>query len=234
MSKYQKISTRSKAIFEEKRTFTRIDFAMSIIAVVVLFVIGVRHIDTYGRINILEGLFALSGIFLIDFIRTNDFVLPYQNYKPFKPVPVLLHTTIMLFSVVFIQFVVLRVPFVIDKVELALSIVFASVGEELFFRGVLISGFKKIGNFLQTPFQIKILNFRLRFSILGIIGIIVSSVFFAVIHTNYYDDPRMLLGVLIGGFAFGIGYFVWDDLTANILAHFILNLIAVGQWLVFL
>lgn len=225
MSKYQKISQKQKIKLKESRTFTKIDFTLSILAVGILFFIGVRHLDTYGRINILEGLFALSGIFMIDFIRTNDFVLPYQNYKPFKPVLIIFHTSVMLFSVVLIQFVVIRVPFVIDKVELALSIVFASVAEELFFRGVFISGFKKIGDFL-TPNR--------RFTIMGIVGVIVSSVFFALIHQNYYDDPNMLLGVLIGGFAFGIGYFIWDDLTSNILAHFILNLIAVGQWLVIL
>lgn len=225
MEKYQKISQKQKFELKESRSFTRIVFVLSLFAIVVLFFIGVRHLDTYGRINILEGLFALSGIFMIDFIRTNDFALPYQNYKPFKPISVLLHTSIMLFSVVLIQFVVLRVPFVIDKVELALSIVFVSVAEELFFRGVIISGFKKMGEFFEP---------KSRITIMGIVGIVVSSVFFALIHQNYYDDPNMFIGVLVGGFAFGIGYFIWDDLTSNILAHFILNLIAVGQWLVIL
>ena len=176
-------------------------------------------------INILEGFFALSGILFIDLIRTERLTFPFRNYKEFKPFPILLHTSVILLTVVIIQFVLLRVPFTIDQVEFALSIVFASVAEELFFRGVLISLFKKLGVLMQPTS---------RYSFFGFFGIILSGLIFAVIHTNYLGNPAMFLSVLLGGFALGFFYFFWDNLTANILAHFIVNIIAVGQWLVIL
>lgn len=223
MEKYQK--RLNPEIYASKRSFTRLDFMMSIIAIFVLFIIGLRHLDTYGRINIMEGFFALSGILFIDLIRTERLTLPFRNYKEFKPFPVLLHTTLIFLTVVIIQFVLLRIPFTIDQVEFALSIVFASVAEELFFRGILISLFKKLGKLVQPTSK---------YSMMGIMGILISGIFFAVIHTNYLGNTAMFLSVLIGGFAFGLFYFIWDDLTANILAHFILNVVAVGQWLVVL
>jgi len=65
------------------------------------------------------------------------------------------------------------------------------------------------------------------------LGCLIQAVAFTAIHQNYYADPAMLLSVFLGGFLLGLLYLHWRDLTANILGHFILNLIAVQNILVF-
>jgi membrane protease YdiL (CAAX protease family) len=100
--------------------------------------------------------------------------------------------------------------------EQALYFIFAAVCEEVFFRVLILSVFLKIGDNLQMK----------------ITGVIVQAVAFAAIHQNYYNDPGMLLSVFLGGIVLGIFYVWWRDPTANILGHFILNVIAVQNLLV--
>jgi membrane protease YdiL (CAAX protease family) len=98
----------------------------------------------------------------------------------------------------------------------ALYFVFAAVCEEVFFRVLILSVFLKLGDNLQIK----------------IVGIIVQAIMFAAIHQNYYANPGMLLSVFLGGIVLGIFYVWWRDPTANILGHFMLNVIAVQNLLV--
>lgn len=102
--------------------------------------------------------------------------------------------------------------------EQATYFVFAAVAEELFFRGLLITFVLKIKD--DRPAQV--------------IAVVVQAVLFAAIHQNYYNNPAMLLSVFLGGIVLGIFFVAWRDLTANTLAHFMLNLIAVQNLLVML
>jgi membrane protease YdiL (CAAX protease family) len=236
MSRYQKIDDRKyrkeESVYQKGRSFTQVGIIMAVIAVFGLFIIGIRHFDTWGKINILEGFFALFGLVGLDFIKTREFNFG-KPYKKFEMYTVGRFILILAF-VVIIQFFS-QIAFTIENVELALTIVFASIAEEIFFRAVLISIFLEIDEKIRPFDQKKIIDIpvfgktNLNIRVFGIAGIIVSSLFFAGIHTNYYDNPAMLLAVFLGGLAFGVFYYIWEDLLACILAHFIMNIIAVWQ-----
>lgn len=100
--------------------------------------------------------------------------------------------------------------------EQALYFVFAAVAEELFFRVLIITALLKLKNDLQMK----------------AIAVFVQTIFFTAIHQNYYDNPPMLLSVFLGGLLLGFFFVLWRDPTANILAHFLLNLAAVQTLLV--
>jgi len=194
--------------FSEERAYTNIDFFMGVIAIFGLLIIGMRHLDTWGWVNMMEGFMALIGILSLNLIKNRDFrIMKFKRFG-FNSLPRLL---VMLMGVVLVQ-VLSRLPFTMDNIDLALTIVFAAVAEELFFRGFIISIFLEVQNAVNPPDKNKIKDIivfgktNLNFGIIGIIGVIVSSVFFAAIHTNYYADPRMMIAVFIGGLVFGFGY----------------------------
>lgn len=82
--------------------------------------------------------------------------------------------------------------------------VFAGVGEELFFRGVLQRLFIKI---FKSPWA----------------GIIVTAVIFSAIHLQFYGFlPRLVLGILLG-----LIYWYSGSLWAAIIAHFAYDAMAV-------
>ena len=72
-------------------------------------------------------------------------------------------------------------------------------------------------------------DFDLNFRPFMVVGFGIQALFFAFIHQNYYNNIRMMWALFIGGFAFAVFYSMWDDLTANILGHFILNLFTAIQ-----
>ena len=65
-----------------------------------------------------------------------------------------------------------------------------------------------------------------------IFAVIIQAVLFVAIHQNYYANLPMLISVFAGGIILGIFFVVWKDPTANILAHFLLNIIAVQNLLI--
>lgn len=182
-----------------------------------LFVIGFRHINEWGKTNIMEGFFAIAGLVGIDIVKKGRFELK-KDYKDFDVWT--LPRAIGIFFVIFLVQIIAQsiVPFTIDNIEKGLSIIFAAIAEELFFRGFLISIFKKIGS--QIP--------ETKLGVV-IVGMVLSSVFFAYIHTNYYNNLNMMVAVFVGGLVLCGAYYKFDDLTANILAHLILNCIVVWQ-----
>lgn len=237
MSRYQKINEGKYRkveddIYEGERSFTIFDIVMGITAVFVLFVVGIRHLQSWGKTGILEMSFCLFSLLTIDYIKTRVFKLgkPYKKFEIY----VLPRMIIILISIVAIQMLT-QIVFTIDNIELALLIVFASVAEEMFFRGVIVSTFREIDKKIKPLDPDKIVDIpiigktNLNIRAIGMLGVFLSALFFAAIHINYYDNPPMLLGVFLGGLAFGFFYYIWEDLLASIIAHFILNIIAVYQ-----
>lgn len=96
--------------------------------------------------------------------------------------------------------------------EQKIYFVMAAVAEELFFRVMILSGLLKFRSDWATK----------------LIANAVQTAFFVAIHQNYYNNPPMLLSVALGGFILGLFFIWWRDPTANVLAHFFLNLQAVG------
>jgi membrane protease YdiL (CAAX protease family) len=177
----------------------------------------------------IEGFLALSGLLFLDLLNNGVFKGEYRSI--IKDWTTLVYGIFYFIGMVAIQ-VISQVPMTIRDAEMAGAIIFAGPAEELFFRGVLISGFERISE--QFPDQ-KILKYKNRnFGIIDISAIIVSSLLFASFHVNYYEDARVMIVTFATGIFLGTVYLIRKDITANIIGHLLLNIIVVGQqfWLV--
>jgi len=220
-----------KGKFRSVSELTTIAYYLGVITIIIEFGLGFMYIfsenvveQNFGILTMLEGSFALFGLYMIDLIYGNPVKLKPDNFKP-------LHrntgfrTIIILFTLVMIQLVMQVVPITIREVDRAMAIMFAGPAEELIFRGFIISVFIILGKDTQ---KYKIWKDK-EISPIEIFGILLSSMLFAVIHVNYYGDFRIIISVFFSGLALGFLYWWWRDLTACILAHFLFNIITVAQ-----
>lgn len=205
---------------------TKISFYLGIFAAFVLFILGVKNIrESFGTLCVMESIMALFGICYITIIETREFRLKPKIFKRIESKTFLRGIVIFAISV-FIQAILQQVPFTIRDSEMAFAIILAAPAEELFFRAFLLGIFMKAGE--KSTKKIKIYR-KQEISFLEIIGIIISGTLFAFMHTNYYDNPSILISILVTGLVIGLLYVLWKDLTACILGHLILNIVAVGQ-----
>jgi membrane protease YdiL (CAAX protease family) len=165
-------------------------------------------------------LFALSGLLFYDVINKRGFQLKPKFFTPLSGF-LLIRVIVILAGLAVIQATVQFIPMTVKTPEIALAVVFAGPSEENFFRGVLIS--IVIVFFSNIGFKIRV--FKKEISIWVLFGIVLTGIAFGAIHVNYYNDFSLLLGTILCGIWLGITYWYFDDLTAAILAHFILNLI---------
>jgi len=213
----------------EQSKYTRIGYYLTILAVFIqgyLWIMHIQDTDSYSQsfsyIAFWEFLFALVGLLLLDPINHRGFHLRKKTYTPLSGM-LLIRIVIILVGMAIIQFGVQFLPLTVKDPEIALAIIFAGPSEENFFRGILISVVILV--FSNIGFKFKILKKEL--SIWVIFGIILSSIAFAGIHVNYYDNMAYLFGTFLCGLWLGFTYWYWEDLTANIMAHFLLNFIVV-------
>jgi len=208
--------------------FTNITFWLGVLALVVEFIVGYPYFlstDTFeqefGQKAIMEGCFALVGLLFIDVIRGNKFKLKpeFRKYE-FNS---LWRGAIILAVLWGTQMITYFLPMTVSDPQMALAITFASICEEIFFRGFVLTLFIKAGeidrNKINLPFT------KRDISVIEIAGIIISSVAFAGIHTNYYNQPSLLIALFLSGVIIGFMFVIWEDLTACIFGHFLLNFI---------
>ena len=211
---------------------TSLSYWFCVMAVGIEFFLGFRYISTsFGQLAIVEGIFGLAGLTLLDPIHGKRKIYP----KPFKK----LHENLFIrFTITFgviaaIQFIFQIVPLIASS-EFALAVVFASVCEEYFFRGILLEPTFKIGKKAKPDQKFTVLRYKnkppkeMAYVELG--GIILSGVIFAAFHVNYYNQTNLILMVLVGGLWLGFVYWWNKDITAVILAHFLLNIIFIFQF----
>ena len=211
--------------------YTRIGYYLTVLAVVIQGYLWIAHFqdtDAYGQtfayIAGIECLFALSGLLFYDLINKRGFHIKPKNFTPLSGL-LLIRVVFILAGLALIQFTIQFLPITVKDPEIAMAIIFAGPSEENFFRGVLIS--IVVMSFSNVGFKIKI--FKKELSIWVLFGIILISLFFAAIHVNYYNSTTLLLGTFLCGLWLGITYWYFEDLTAVILAHFLLNFIVVIQ-----
>lgn len=199
---------------------SKLSFSLGAMALAILTYLGFRHlndIDEYGQS---WGKFALfqAALCLVGLIGTllivENKILPdkFRSISIDTGIRALIILTCSMIS----QYIV-KTQLSVSTTEKALYYLFAGIGEEMFFRLFLIETIKKISG--NTPSS-------------KALGIIFSSLAFTAIHVNYYNNFPQLMAVFVGGLILSIFYVVWSDITANMLAHFLLNLIAVGNVLV--
>lgn len=217
---------------EAKSIHTKIGFYLILIAGLVELFIGIRYVfstdpvdKTFGAISILESLFAFSGLWIPDMLVYQKLRLKPSSDE-FKPLGnALFHAVVIFFTLIMIQLIFQFIPMTVREYDKALAIAFAGPSEESGFRGLIITIFILIG---VNATKLRITK-KVAIGMLEILGILISSVLFMLLHRNYYSNPRLLLSVFFSGVALAVYYWYWRDLTGCILAHFALNILTVIQ-----
>jgi membrane protease YdiL (CAAX protease family) len=200
--------------------FTQIAYLLGVVGIVVMQYLYWTHRTIaadagWVKYALYMTIFAITGLLGTQMIN-NQPLIPMEP-KHFAPISLDtgVRAAIILAASMVTQLIVkAALSFTIQ--EQAAYFIFAAVCEELFFRVLIISILLK----LKDDFQMKF------------IAVVVQALMFAAIHQNYYSNLPMLVSVFIGGIILGIFFVWWRDPTANILAHFALNVIAVQNLLV--
>ena len=220
---------------------TRLGWGLGILAIFFGLGIGLTYVfssdkydQTFGILTIMEGGFALTGLLLIDVINGKQLQIKPDYFKP--PETSTLKRTIFILGALSILQIIMQFPLSVRDWHRALAIMFAGPAEELFFRGLMLSPFVRLGK-NDTKLKIKNLfggGYILEVSPTELLGIFISSMAFMMLHINYYGDKKLLVTVFLSGVILGLFYLKYKDLTANILAHFALNFIVVLQsfWMI--
>jgi membrane protease YdiL (CAAX protease family) len=196
--------------------FTMLDRFLVIITALVMFVLFLLHFQIeedrpWATYTVMMLTFAVSG-----YLGTQiTFQRPIGKVKYQIELKTTVRGTIILGSLFLIQ-LISNLVLSFTTVEQALYYVFAAVAEEVFFRVFLLSVAIRLMKQWDLPPMTKH------------VSNVVQATAFAAIHQNYYHNFPMLVSVFFGGILLGYFFLWWRDPTANILAHFVLNVIAVG------
>jgi len=199
-----------REILKDKLYHTKISYWLVIIAVIILLAIGLRNLNDspeWSQWALLQcGLGGLAFIGLQIWGKRPIF------QKEFKPIDLnTILQTVVIFTVISAVMTVLQGLLAISEIEIAFYFVFVSITEEIFFRGLLLIPFRKA----------KTIGIKF-------IGVLIQAVLFMGFHINYWGDTSKLIAVFFSGLTFGVFFVLWDNITANILAHFLWNVIQVG------
>lgn len=221
---------------------TKLGWSLGVLSVFFGIYIGLTYLlpgeDMYfAWITIAEGFFALAGLLFLDKYYGKKVQFKPDHFKPPEP-DTLLHTVYILGALAVFQILIMQIPLTVRTWHRALAIMFAGPSEELFFRGLLFTPFIIWGK-NDTKFKVKNPfggrnKYWLEISLTEISGIIISSIMFMMLHINYYGDTKLLVTVFGSGIILGLFYQKYKNLTANILAHFVLNFIFVfrSYWMI--
>lgn len=199
---------RYKSDFDNKETNILI-ISFSVPAIItMLYIYLLPTAGSWSIFGLYMFIFASTGLsaqLLIDATNATNkgaFRLkPLDMYSGFR--------ALIIFAILFIiqRITSFEAQLSLTIVEKALYYVFAAVSEEMFFRGLVIRGMLRIK----------------KHAAMAVLGIIISTVLFALIHVSYYNNTYALTVVVLSGVVLSVIYVTWKDLTANIIAHFIIN-----------
>lgn len=220
----------------DESTHTILSYSFLVLAIGIEMGIGISYITTIvGQLCILESVFGVFGLLFLDWMHLKKFSIYPRRYKR-------IHSNLFFrFAITFVIIAVIQFAFqiipLITSTEMAMAIVFCAVCEEYFFRGVFLEPFFIAGKKASPDFKITIWKYApeknkpdKEISYIELFGILLSAILFAAFHVNYYYDWRLIGMVFVGGLWFGFVYFWNKDITAVILAHFLLNIIFVAQF----
>lgn len=224
---------------QNKSIHSKLGFTLGLISMIIIFYIGypnIFNLDNFYRQNgilaMFESTFAFIGLFFTDLLRGEK--TKFRKKLKDDHINSLIFAIFLFFILGLIQMLLGGLNFAISDTEIDILIILAAPAEELFFRGFIISIFLSFNK--NTKHKSKFLK-KEQLSILPVIGIIISSIFFARLHIFQYDDMSFLFAAFIGGMILGFFYWLTQDLTACILAHFFINIIAqygYHVWLIYI
>jgi len=215
---------------KEKRGYqSKASVIMVILAVGTMLFIGFRNLDTsWGVYALMQAGFGAGGYIVMQLI-TGQGIIPKEfptfdsytlikvgNY-PFriKYLNNFVYAVLFGLAITVLGQVLVAYKLTISTTEQALYFLFASVCEEMLFRGLLIELFTIIDNLLTQ-----------------ILAISASAILFVVVHVNYYGSAVAIVSVIILGATLAVDYTYFRNITACIIVHFIINIIGTVDWLI--
>ncbi len=117
--------------------------------------------------------------------------------------------------------------FQVSSVDVYLFFFFASICEELLYRGFLVM-FVQIA--LVIIFKMKVKKEE-QMLLVNIFTCFVSGLIFALVHTGYWGDPFLMILTFLGGVSQAIWYIKSKNLFVPMIAHAAINLVASGSLL---
>jgi len=193
---------------------TLISYLLAICAIIIMAYIAIRHWEEDRDWAISAAM--QFGFVMIGLLGTQLFAQQPIFPKPDQLKPINLDTGIRAVVITGVSMVIQFISQAVLSFTVAEQALYF-ISEEIFFRVLLLGIFIKL-----DPVKEK-------FTIAKIIGVLIQAIAFTAIHQNYYSNLPMLVSVFFGGLILGIFYLIWEDPTANILGHFLLNIIAVGN-----
>lgn len=232
-SKAQKSSKKSllrngKNTECHKSIHSNLGFIIGLVSIIIIFYIGFPYIfevEEFDRNNgifaIFESAFLFIGLFFTDIIRGEGTI--FKKKLKEDHINSLIFAIFLFFLLGLIHGLFDRFNLIISNTEIDILIILSAPAEELFFRGFIISIFLSINKIIEPKSKFLKNGYS---SILPVIGIIISSIFFARLHVFQYDNISFLFAVFIVGIILGVYYWFTQDLTTCILAHLFNNITA--------
>lgn len=172
--------------------------------------------DDYANYSLLLLFLGIIGLFGAYWLNPTT-LFDLKDYYLKDMVEGLRFLSLILITMVLVgsSMAVLNVTFrlALSTTDLYLYFLASAIIEELFFRMFLVG-------FFETKTKLKGL------------GIIVSAFIFTIFHFPAYGHSlEMMIGMFAGGIIFGIIYLLSKDITITMIAHLLINIIAVGSLL---
>lgn len=219
---------------KEQSEFSKLSWYLVLLAALVELYLAFYYLvlepqqnDIFGYLVLIEGLFAIAGLAILDKINRRNVHFFKPKDDEFKKDSSSLIPFVVNLAIWILPQAITQIPLSIKDSYRAASIIFAAPAEEVLFRGILFGIFLVMASDMDLGLKVKIGKREL--SPIELFGMLFSSIIFAAFHINYYGDVRMLFSIGITGFGLCFSYWYWRDLPASIYAHFVLNLWSVIQ-----
>jgi len=223
----KKHAVNSQAAHGARNSLNPITLALGVIAALVMAYIAAKYWDSpiaydsaLARYAALLAVFAVAGLAVINWQDPNDSIrweiqpltVEYASTLLGRAVVLLLVGLVLEAAITYVGQLELVNSAVADE-DLAAYYIFAGVAEEFLFRGVACNLLARYAHHH--------------------VAVPASAALFMVAHVQVYGaDPALLAVQFVLGVLWGYAYLYWRDITPNVLAHTLKNLMAVGSLLV--
>jgi len=208
---------------------TQISVILTLLAIGVMVYVGLRNIgESWGVYALIQAGLGFFGYTFLQMFTGQGFIpKEYPNFdsdtviiignQPIKQkyYKTFIMATLFGLAIIIVGQLILQRRLSISTTDQALYFLFASVCEELFFRGLIIELLTVVDTIITR-----------------IIAIGVSAVTFVIVHVNYYGNDIAVWSVAIMGVVLATDYTIFRNITAVIIIHFIINIIGTVQWVV--
>ena len=196
--------------------YTPISLFLKITAIMIMMYLTAKYfgVNEWGNYTLMFTIMGILSIVGVVWLNKGNIIILQMDYlkDSFKAVLFGVYIVLLIFIIALIMFISQTVfRLTLSTEDLYMYYVAGAIIEEGMFRMFIVY-------FFMVKTKIKYF------------GIIISSIIFMFSHWEVYgQSPDMMLAVLLSGIMFGIFYVMSKDITITMIAHIIINLIAVGN-----